>query len=94
MKERDAISLVTNIFTTPRHIFLVYRTARNNNDLTFGYRLQTYTTEGDYISDVLIPGNPGPEMWFGKENYELYAISEKSGNDNSKFTILKYKINR
>jgi energy-coupling factor transporter ATP-binding protein EcfA2 len=87
-------SYIRNIFATPRHVFLVYETGINNENIASSYRLQTYTTDGNFLSDVRISGNPGKAMWLDKENYELYALSEGSESGNGVFTILKYKINR
>ena len=93
-KERETMAYVRNIFTSPRHVFLVYETGKNNESNASTFRLQTYTLEGDYLDDILIPSNPSRQMWFDKENYELYAFSEQAESDNGEFTILKNKINR
>ncbi|UCH95258.1 MAG: hypothetical protein JSV88_00045 [Candidatus Aminicenantes bacterium] len=93
-KKRKKMTYVRNIFATSRHVFLVYEMGKNNKSNTSKFRMQTYTLEGDFLGDVLFPGNPGRQMWFDKEKYELYAFSEQPGNDNGEFSILKYKIKR
>jgi hypothetical protein len=105
-EKQKKFSYIRNIFATPGtsgRVFLIYETDRSNAST---YRLQTYTIEGDYLSDVRISGNPGKTMWLeeekyklyaiwlDKENNELYAISKGSESSNGVFAILKYKINR
>jgi hypothetical protein len=91
-KEQKKTAYVRNIFATPRHVFLVYEMAKSNNSNISMFRLQKYTPEGDFLGDDSFPGNPGLQMWFDEENYELYAFSEQSEGDNRAFAILKYKI--
>jgi hypothetical protein len=93
-KEQKKMAYVRNIFATPRHVFLVYETGKSNKSNVSTFRLQKYSPNGNYLADVLIPGNPSSQMWFDKESYELYSFSKQSENDNGKFTILKYKIKR
>ena len=82
LKREGPYSYIRNTFATSKHVFLIYETSGNI------FRLQTYTPEGDYISDILIPHNPGRQMWMDKEDYELYAFAGQEGSN----TILKYKI--
>jgi hypothetical protein len=93
-KKKETMAFIRNIFATPGHVFLVYETAKSKNSNNLIFRLQTYTPDGFFLEDVLIPGNPCRQMWFDKENHELYALSEKKGSNNNEFSIIKYKINR
>ena len=93
-KERETMGYIRNIFATPRNVFLVYETGKSNKSNVSTFRLQKYSPEGNFLADVSIPGNPGPQMWFDKESYELYALSAQSERNNGEFAILKYKIKR
>ncbi len=91
-KDQETMSYVRNIFATPRHVFLIYETVRSNKNDSSRFRVQTYSPEGNFLSDVSIPGKPdGGQMWFDKENYELYLFSK---NANDEFSISQYRINR
>jgi hypothetical protein len=91
-KDQETMSYVRNIFATPRHVFLIYETVRSNKNDSSRYRVQTYSPEGNFLSDDPIPENPdGGQMWFDKENYELYLFSK---NANDEFSISQYRINR
>jgi len=87
LKERKKRAYARNIFATSRHVFLVYETAKGNQSRASKFRMQIYSLDGKYEGDTIIPGTPGRQMWFDKENYELYAFSEKE------IVIFKYKIN-
>jgi len=93
-KERKTMAYVRNIFATPRHVFLVYETGKSDKSNVSTFMLQRYSPEGNYITEDSIPDNPGAQMWFDKESYELYAFSKQSDSNNGEFTILKYKIKR
>jgi hypothetical protein len=84
-EKQKEYSYVTNIFATDDYVFLIYETNKGNSN----FRLQTYSPEGVFVSDVKIPGEPGHQMCLDKDKYELYAFS-KSGN--GEFSILKYNI--
>lgn len=90
--DRETMSYVRNIFATPRHVFLIYETVRRTKSDSSRFRVQTYSPEGNFLSDVSIPGKPdGGQMWFDKENYELYLFSK---NDKNEFSISQYRIDR
>jgi hypothetical protein len=90
-KEQKNNAYIRNIFATARHVFLIYEIPKNeqSNSSASRFRLQTYTPEGAFLGDAPIPGNPGQQMWFSKDTYELYAFSE---SNNAGFSILKYTI--
>lgn len=85
--KRKEYTYVRNIFSTSMHVFVVYETAKSASM----FRLQTYTLDGKYLSDILIPGKPGHQMWFDKEKHELYALAQ-DGNVKGKYEILKYGL--
>lgn len=91
-EEQKKVSYVRNIFISSRHVFLVYETGKNDKNSNSLLRLQTYTKEGIFLSDALIPGGFGRQMWFDKKTCELYLLSEKSGSDNVELLVLRYKI--
>jgi hypothetical protein len=93
-RKKETMAYVRNIFVTPGHVFLVYETAKSKKSNATTFRLQTYTPDGFFLEDTLIPDNPCRQMWFDKEKHELYALSEEKGIDNNELSILKYKINR
>lgn len=91
-KAQGNYSYITKVFATTRNVFLIYETAKN----TSIFRMQTYTPEGKFLTDVAIPGTPDRQMWLNKENPKklyLYAFAKNSGSDGNPFSILKYKIN-
>jgi hypothetical protein len=92
LNERQKRAYVKNIFATPAYVFLIYATPGNST-----LRLQTYTTEGRFLCDTLIPVNagqkPGQAMWLDKDSNDLYAFSTAGeGTTNAGFSLLKYKI--
>ena len=83
IKER---TYVKDIFATTNYVYLIYQPAN-----TYSLRLMAYTPEGQFVADVEIPGNPGMPMCLDKTTGELYSV--KKEGDNTKFAVLKYKIN-
>jgi len=94
LKEQKTFAYVRNIFATSRLVYVVYETGKKNEGDVSTFRLQTYTAEGVFLTDVPIPGTCGRQMWFDKESYELYAFTDGAGTGKGEFAILKYKINR
>ncbi len=82
--ERVNMSLVRDIFATPRHVLVVYEGPTTGN-----FRLQVYTPEGRFLDDIAIPGNPGQNTWFEKETYTLYSLLSTNGE---KAQIFEFKI--
>jgi hypothetical protein len=70
-KERFNMSLVRDIFATPRHVIVVYEGPNVSN-----FRMQMYTLEGKFLGDKPILGKPGRTMYFDKDSYTLYSLSE------------------
>lgn len=90
-ENKKTMAYVKDIFATPRHVFLVYATGKNEKNQFSKLRLQVYTPEGDYLDDILIPSkNAKMQLWLDKENYDLYAFTERGG----KFVVLRYSINK
>lgn len=85
-KLQESFSYVRNIFVTAQNVFVVYETGKKNESDVSTFRLQIYSIEGNFIKDIVIPGNPGRQMSFDKTSNELYALTDGA--------ILKYKISR
>jgi hypothetical protein len=85
-KVRMKMSFVRDIFATPRHVFIVYEGPDQNN-----FRMQMYTPEGELLGDIKIPGNPYSNMWFDKDSYTLYSLTNIN---NKRFQILIYKVDK
>ena len=91
-KLREERAYIRNIFTTSKHVFLIYETGKNNECSVSTFRVQIYTPEGKFLNDVKLPGNMGRKIWFDKDNYNLYALSIQHGNKKKELLILKYKL--
>ncbi len=91
-KKQKMRSYVRNIFSTNKRVFVVFETGISESVSESEFILVTYNIDGTLLDSYKISSNPGSQMWFDKEKYELYAFSRKSGSDKSEFPILKYKI--
>ncbi len=95
-KAKQGMAFVKNIFATPKHVLIVYRTAKNLKSNAYSLRLHVYTYDGELLDDVLIPHTPNFQMWFNKEEYELFAFRKeevgKSVQGNSLLTIQRYRV--
>ena len=86
MKEKKlSMSYVTNIFASSNCLLVIYET----NSI---FRIQSYSTDGKFLNESEILGNPGKGIWFDKAKSILYSISKKSNAQDGYFMILKYNI--
>lgn len=86
-EEKNKCSYITNIFASSNHIYILYETNRLTKDKT-NLRIQIYTTEGKFINDIPVPGNPGRIMAFAPTQEMLYSLTKID----SEYYVLKYKI--
>lgn len=93
-KLQETFSYVRNIFVTSNNVFVVYETGKNNESDVSTFRLQIYTLEGEFLKDILIPGNPSRQMCLDKESNELYALTNGPGVGKGELAILRYRISR
>lgn len=95
-KKREEYSYVKDIFASTGHVFVLYRTGKNKKNKSSKYRLQVYTSEGDCLTNLEVPNEPGGRMWLDKEIsdgcYDLYALPKESKNSDGNFSILHYNI--
>lgn len=89
------MSYVTNIFTTPKRVFVIYKEpVTQDSESGSNYRLQFYTLDGNIIKEEPIPGQPSHKMWLDKDKKILYSLSNGSdelGSGVPRF-ILAYEI--
>jgi hypothetical protein len=85
---RARMSFIRDIWATPDHVVIVYKGA--NSSPESNYRLQVYTTQGEFLGDEAVVGDPYHRMWFDKESYKLYFLSKDSKFDDLK--IKEYKL--
>ncbi len=89
LAERAKMSYVTDIFTTIKHVLVIYK-GPIKEGMGSNFRLQFYTLKGAFVEEVPIPGQPDYKMCLDKEKKILYSL--KSSGENSRYFILKYKI--
>lgn len=91
-KERKKMNYVKNIFTTQKHVLLIYEVFDKNHDEP-GYMIQFYTLDGNFVKEQRIPGKVSWVMFFDKQKNVLYS---KGFKEDEKFNythyILKYTI--
>lgn len=93
-EERAKMSYIWQIFTTPKHVVLIYNLPLKPNEDRQQYMVQFYTYAGDFVSELSMPGKTGPSLVLEKESNLLYTIvreEAKSGQDED-FYIYKYKL--
>lgn len=93
-KLQESFSYVRNIFATSQNVFVVYETGKKTESDISTFRLQVYTLDGEFIKDLLIPGNPGRQMCFDKENNELFAFTKSTVDGKDELAISRYRIPR
>jgi tyrosine-protein phosphatase YwqE len=92
--ERAKMSYVRQIFTTPKHVLVVYEGPVNpTQDKEGHFRMQMYTLNGKFLGDVPIPGHPDRKMWLDKDEYILYSLASQDRKDGGhEYFILKFII--
>jgi len=75
IKERAKMSLIRNIFAATNSIYVAYEAPREGN-----LRLQRYTPEGTFSSDIQIPGNRNQLIRIDKYGCYLYSLIEARDN--------------
>jgi len=93
-KLQESFSYVRNIFATSQNVFVVYETGKKTDSDVSTFRLQMYTLDGEFLKDLLIPGNPGRQMCFDKENNELFAFTKSTVDGKDELAISRYRIPR
>lgn len=96
MEERRKMSYVKEIFTTQKHVLVIY-TATGKSDGERLYLVQFYTMTGDFVKEVVLPFLPNRVsalMSFDKQKNLLYTITIEDNDalDESHY-VTKYKIN-
>jgi hypothetical protein len=91
-KERKKMNYVKNIFTTQKHVLLIYEVHEKNHDDP-GYMIQFYTLDGNFVKEQRIPGEVSWVMFFDKQKNFLYAMEFKE-DENFNYThyIVSFKI--
>jgi hypothetical protein len=91
-KERSKMSYVRHIFTTKKHVILLYTVPRKKGSGR-DYMVQKYKFDGNFIEESEFFGEDPDTIWFDKENSILYVLGLVTVKENDEsYYILKYKI--
>ena len=95
MEERRKMSYVKEIFTTQKHVMVIYTASGKNNDERL-YLVHFYTMTGDFVKEAVLPAlsnKAGALMSFDKRKNLLYTITTEADDalDESRY-VSKYKI--
>lgn len=90
-KELAKMSYVRNIFVNSKDILVIYEGPVKQSSAT-NFRMQFYTLDGNFIKEVLVPGQFDNKMWFDKDMHILYSLSRRSDTFGEHYFILKYEI--
>lgn len=88
------MSYVTNVFTCGDYVLVIYKgPVKRGGELNV--RLQCYTSAGDYLAEIPIPGNPSHRMFFDKEKNMLYSLTNELDDKLSeKYFVLEYWVSK
>lgn len=90
-KERSKMSYLKQIFTTEKHVMLIYTVPKKKEE-NF-YMVQFYKMDGNFVEELALPGKASSTMWFDKKKNDLYTIIFETVEDLDEYHyILKYKI--
>ncbi len=93
IKEKRKMSYVKQIFTTRKHVLLIYAIPAPK-DVEPGYMMQFYTLGGNFVKEVPIPGEVTRTMCFVQPGNALYTVvSEPDDELEEAWCLLKYKVN-
>jgi hypothetical protein len=91
-KERNKMSYVRQIFTTKKHVILLY-TVPVKNGSGHEYMVQTYKMDGNFVEESKFPGKAPDTIWFDKKNSILYILALETDKEiDESYHILKYKF--
>ncbi len=91
-KERSKMSYVRQIFTTKKHVILLY-TVPVKDGSGYDFMVQTYKMDGSFVEESKFPGKELDTIWFDKENSILYALAlETVKETDESYHILRYTI--
>jgi hypothetical protein len=91
-QEKAKMSFVRSIFTSKKHVLLVYE-GPVKNDKNPGFMIQFYMFNGDFVEEIPIPGEPDRKMYFLKNKNILYSLTSELDEDlNEIHYMLKFDV--
>ncbi len=91
-EQKAKMSFVRQVFTTNKHVLLIY--SRRDKGIDLGFMMQFYNFAGEYITEVKMPGSMGFRFWMDKQTNILYTpvIETVGDGEDDIYYMTKYKI--
>jgi hypothetical protein len=91
VREKAKMSYLRKIYANQSYVYVIYE-GPNNPQKSSKFMIQLYNTEGDFLGEKPILGNPNRRMWLDRKTNTLYSLTGKPGNEKG-YSIRRYRIN-